>query len=62
MKPYEFKKGYHQKLGRFAYKDKGNGLIVGSIFNPLRKIVTKGFSCMLSNLVKPTNKKSFKIW
>ena len=44
MKPYKFKFIYHPQLGKFVYKHKGNGLIVDSIFNPLRKIATKGFS------------------
>ena len=43
MKPYEFKRVYHPKLGRFVCNHKGNGLIVDSIFNPLKKVVARGF-------------------
>ena len=28
MKPYEFKRVYRPKLGRFVYRHKGNGIIV----------------------------------
>jgi len=52
MKPYEFKKFYHPKMGKFAYKHKGNGLIVDNIFKPIRKIV--------SSLAKPIMKKAIK--
>ena len=62
MKAYEFKRICYPKLRRFVYKHKGNGLIVDSISNPLRKVATKGFSSVLSNLVKPMAKKSYKIW
>jgi len=36
MKPYEFKRFYHPKMGKFVYKHKGNGLIVDNIFKPIR--------------------------
>ena len=62
MKLYEFKRVYHPKLGRFVYKHKGNGVIVDSIFKPLRRMVTSATSSVLCNLVKPMAKKSFKIW
>ena len=44
MKPYEFKKFYHPKLGKFVYKHKGSGIIVDNIF--------KQMSRMLSPVVK----------
>ena len=31
MKPYEFKRMYHPKLGRFVYKHKGSGVIVDNM-------------------------------
>ena len=37
MKPYEFKRFYHPKFGRFVYQHKGSGLIVDNIFKPLMK-------------------------
>ena len=36
MKPYEFKRFYHPKLGRFVFQHKGSGLIVDNIFKPLK--------------------------
>ena len=30
MKPYEFKRFYHPKLGKFVYQHKGSGIIVDS--------------------------------
>ena len=33
MKPYEFTKFYHPKLGKFVYKHKGTGLIVDIYLN-----------------------------
>ena len=60
MKPYEFKRVYHSKLGRFVFKHKGNGIIVDSIFKPLRKMVTSAASSVLRNLVKPMAKNALK--
>ena len=57
MKPYEFRRVYHPKLGRFVYKHKGNRIIVGKLFSPLRKVVTCAASSVFSNLVKPMAKK-----
>ena len=36
MKPYEFKRFYHPKLGKFVHQHKGSGLIVDNIFKPLK--------------------------
>ena len=41
MKPYEFKRFYHPKLGRFVYKHKGSGLIVDNIFKERKKRKTE---------------------
>ena len=38
MKPYEFTRIYHPSLGKFVYEHKGSGLIVDSIFKPMKKI------------------------
>ena len=35
MKPYEFKRFFHPKLGRFVYKHKGSGIIFDNIFKPM---------------------------
>ena len=35
MKPYEFRRVYHPKLGRFVYKHNRNGIIVDKLFSPL---------------------------
>ena len=40
MKPYEFMRFYHPKLGKFVYKHKGFGIIVDNIFKPMRRIFT----------------------
>ena len=31
MKPYEFTRFFHPKLGGFVYKHKGNGIIVDNV-------------------------------
>ena len=41
MQPYEFKRIYHPKLGKFVYQHKGSGLIVDNIFKPVKKILSK---------------------
>ena len=40
MKPYEFKRFYHPKLGRFVFQHKGSGLIVDNIFKPLKSVAS----------------------
>jgi len=49
MKPYEFKRFYHPKMGKFVHKHKGNGLTVDNIFKPIRTIA--------SSLAQPFAKK-----
>jgi len=56
MKPYEFKRFYHPKMGKFVYKHKGNGFIVDNIFKLIRSIA----SSVLKNAVKPFAKKAIK--
>jgi len=50
MKPYEFKRFYHPKMGKFVYNHKGNGLIVDNIFKPIGR--------MASTVAKPFMKKA----
>ena len=40
MKPYEFMRFLHPKLGRFVYKHKGSGIIVDNIFKPVRRVTS----------------------
>ena len=39
MKSYEFKRFYHN--GRFVYKHKGSGIIVGNIFRPAKALFSR---------------------
>ena len=50
MKPFEFTRIYHPKLGIFVDKHVGSGIIVDNIFKPMRRI--------LSPVVKKFAKKS----
>ena len=56
MKPYEFKRVYHPKLGRFVFKHKGSGLIVDNIFKPMKSAV----SSFVEKFVKPIGRKALK--
>ena len=56
MKPYEFKRFYHPKLGRFVYKNKGSGIIVDNIFKPIRRIL----SPVVKNFANQLGKKALK--
>ena len=70
MKPFEFMRVYHPKLGIFVDKHVGSGLIVDNIFKPMKIItssVTKKFAkesgkkalkSGVSNLSKKTSEKS----
>ena len=53
MKPYEFKRFYHPKLGRFVFRHKGSGLIVDNIFKPLKSVASSVFK----KFAKPIAKK-----
>ena len=48
MKPYEFMRFYHPKLGRFVYKHKGSGIIVDNIFKPMKSVVSSISKSLLS--------------
>ena len=56
MKPYEFKRFYHLKLGKFVYKHKGSGIIVDNIFKPMKSVV----SSVVKKFVKPLGKKGIE--
>ena len=56
MKPYEFKRFYHPKLGRFVYRHKGSGLILDNIFKPLKSVASSVFK----KFAKPLAKKALE--
>jgi len=56
MKPYEFKRFYHPKFGKFVYKHKGSGIIVDNIFKPMKSVM----SSVVKKIVKPLGKKAIK--
>ena len=56
MKPYEFKRLYNQRVGRFGYKHKGSGTIVDNIFNPMKSIASADFK----KIAKPMAKKALE--
>ena len=39
MKPYELKRFYNSKLGRFVFKHKGSGIMIDNIFKPARNLL-----------------------
>ena len=43
MKPYEFKRFYHPRLGKFVFQHKKSGIIVDNIFKPLKSIGSSVF-------------------
>ena len=56
MQPYNYKRIFHPKLGRFVYKHKGSGLIVDNIFKPVKKMLATATKAVL----KPLAKKALK--
>ena len=56
MKPYEFKRFYHPKLGKFVFQHKGSGLILGNIFKPLKSVASSVFK----KIAKPMAKKALE--
>ena len=56
MKPYQFKRFYHPKLGRFVFRHKGSGLIVDNIFKPLKSVASSVFK----KFAKPMAKKALE--
>ena len=70
MKPYEFKRFCHPKLGKFVFKHKGSGIIVDNIFKPMKSAVSsavkkfarksgaKALKSGISHVSKKTSEKS----
>ena len=56
MKPYEFKRFYHPKLGKFVFQHKGSGLIIDNIFKPLKSVASSVFK----KFAKPLAKKALE--
>ena len=56
MKPYEFSRFFHPKLGRFVFRHKGTGLIVDNIFKPMRAVA----STVFKKFAKPVAKKALQ--
>ena len=56
MKPYEYKRYYHPRLGKFVYKHKGSGIIVDKIFKPIQRAM----STVVKKVVKPMGKRALK--
>ena len=54
MKPYEFKRFYHPKLGKFVHQHKGSGIIVDNIFKSMKSVV----SSVVKKFAKPLGKKA----
>ena len=52
MKPYEFKRFYHPKLGKFVFQHKGSGLILDNIFKPLKSVASSVFKKIAKPMVK----------
>ena len=66
MKPFEFMRVYHPKLGIFVDKHVGSGIIVDNIFKPMKSFVKKvakqsgkkALKSGVSHLSKKTSEKS----
>ena len=56
MKPFEFMRVYHPKLGIFVDKHVGSGIIVDNIFKPMSRIL----SPVVKKFVKQSGKKALK--
>ena len=56
MKPFEFMRVYHPKLGLFVDKHVGSGIIVDNIFKPMKSVT----SSIVKKFVKPLGKKAIK--
>ena len=56
MKPYEYMRYYHPRLGRFVFKHKGSGIIVDNIFKPIQSAM----STVAKKFVKPFGNKVLK--
>ena len=56
MKPFEFMRVYHPKLGVFVDKHVGSGIIVDNIFKPAKSVL----SSVVKKFVKPMGKKAIE--
>ena len=56
MKPFEFMRVYHPKLGLFVDKHVGSGIIVDHIFKPMKSVT----SSIVKKFVKPLGKKAIE--
>ena len=56
MKPFEFMRVYHPKLGLFVDKHVGSGIIVDNIFKPMKSVA----SSVVKKFVKPLGKKAIE--
>ena len=56
MKPFEFMRVYHPKLGLFVDKHVGSGIIVDNIFKPMKSVA----SSIVKKFAKPLGKKALK--
>ena len=56
MKPFEFTRVYHPKLGIFVDEHVGSGIIVDNIFKPMSRIL----SPVVKKFVKKSGKKALK--
>ena len=56
MKPFEFMRVYHPKLGLFVDKHVGSGIIVDNIFKPMKSVT----SSIVKKFVKPLGQKAIE--
>ena len=56
MKPYEFTRFYHPRLGRFVFKHKRSGIIIDNIFKPVKGVLSSVFK----KFAKPIAKKALE--
>ena len=56
MKPFEFMRVYHPKLGIFVDKHVGSGIMIDNVLKPMRRIL----SPVLKKFVKQSGKKALK--
>ena len=56
MKPFEFMRVYHPKLGIFVDKHVGSGIIVDNIFKPMKSFT----SSVVKKFAKQSGKKALK--
>ena len=60
MKRYKFTHYYNPKLGKVVYKHKGSGVIVDSIFKPMKAIAKAASSAVFKKFAKPIAKEALE--